>query len=54
MEIPRTRQNSFSVGVYFNDPDGNGNELYYEHLEAYRKGDWEGEYSRKLEEVPVT
>ncbi len=54
VEILRTRQNSFSVGVYFNDPDGNGNEVYYEDLEAYRKGVWEGEYPRKLEEVPVT
>ncbi len=54
VEILRTRQNSFSVGVYFNDPDGNGNEVYYEDLEAYRKGVWEGEYPRKLEEVPVS
>ena len=54
VEIRRTRENSFSVGVYFYDPDGNGNELYYEDLEAYRKGVWEGEYPRKLEEISVS
>jgi len=51
--ILRTRENTFSVGVYFNDPDGNGNEAYYEDLEAYRRGAWEGEYARKLEEAMV-
>ena len=53
VEILRTRSNTFSVGIYFNDPDGNGNEAYYEDLEAYRRGAWEGEYHRKLEEVAV-
>ena len=53
VEILRTRDNSFSVGVYFNDPDGNGIEVYYEDLEAYRRGVWEGEYASKLEETPV-
>ena len=53
VEILRTRSNSFSMGIYFNDPDGNGNEAYYEDLEMFRKGSWEGEYHRKLEEVPV-
>ena len=24
------RENTYSVGVYFNDPDGNGLEVYYE------------------------
>lgn len=53
VEVLRSRTNSFSVGIYFNDPDGNGNEAYYEDLEMFRKGAWEGEYHRKLEEVPV-
>ena len=53
VEILRTRSNTFSVGVYFNDPDGNGNEVYYEDLEAFRRGRWEGEYHRKLEEAAV-
>ena len=54
VEVERIRSNSFSVGIYFSDPDGNGNEAYYEDLEAFRKGVWEGEYHRKLAEVPVS
>jgi catechol 2,3-dioxygenase len=50
VEVLRVRDNAFSVGVYFNDPDGNGIEVYYEDLEAYRRGVWEGRYPRKLEE----
>ena len=53
VEILRTRSNVFSVGIYFNDPDGNGNEIYYEDLEVFRRGAWEGEYHRQLEEVPA-
>jgi catechol 2,3-dioxygenase len=53
VEVLRVRDNAFSVGVYFNDPDGNGIEVYYEDLDAYRRGVWEGHYSRQLEEVPV-
>jgi catechol 2,3-dioxygenase len=30
VQILRTRENTHSVGVYFNDPDGNGLEVYYE------------------------
>ena len=50
VEILRSRENTFSVGVYFNDPDGNGLEVYYEAPGGYRRA-WEGQYSRKLEEV---
>ena len=50
VEILRTRENTFSVGVYFNDPDGNGLEVYYEEPGGYRRS-WEGQYARKLEEV---
>jgi len=38
------------VGVYFNDPDGNGLEAYYEEPGGFRRT-WEGQYARKLEEV---
>jgi catechol 2,3-dioxygenase len=30
VEILRVRENTYSVGVYFNDPDGNGVEVSYE------------------------
>jgi len=30
VHILHTRENAHSVGVYFNDPDGNGLEVYYE------------------------
>lgn len=53
VDVQRIRSNSFSIGIYFSDPDGNGNEAYYEDLEMFRKGKWEGEYHRKLEEVAV-
>ena len=36
--------------LFFNDPDGNGLEVYYEEPGGYR-GSWEGQYTRKLEEV---
>ena len=49
--IDRVRDNCFSVGVYFSDPDGNGIEVYYEDLELFRRGDWEGKFPRKLEEA---
>jgi catechol-2,3-dioxygenase len=32
VEILRVRENTYSVGVYFNDPDGNGLEVYDESL----------------------
>ena len=51
VNILRTRSNSFSTGIYFNDPDGNGIEIYYEDLDEFRKGNWSGEYARKLEEA---
>jgi catechol 2,3-dioxygenase len=52
VDILRVRDNTYSVGVYFNDPDGNGLEVYYEEPGGYRRA-WEGQYSRKLEEVAV-
>jgi catechol 2,3-dioxygenase len=52
VEILRVRDNPFSVGVYFNDPDGNGIEVYFEEPGGYRRA-WEGQYARKLEEVSV-
>jgi len=52
VDIQRVRENAFSVGVYFNDPDGNGIEVYYEDLELYRRGVWErGHYPRMVEEA---
>ncbi len=52
--ILRVRQNSCSMGVYFADPDGNENEVYYETRDArYREGGWQGEFPEKLEEVTV-
>ncbi len=52
VEILRIRQNAASMGIYFNDPDGNENEIYYEDADArYREGGWQGEFPRKLEEV---
>ena len=50
VEILRTRENTHSVGVYFNDPDGNGIEVYYEEPGGYRRS-WEGQYTKKLEAV---
>ncbi len=54
VEILRVRQNSASTGVYFADPDGNENEVYYEEPDArYREGGWQGKFFRQLEESPV-
>ncbi len=53
VELIRTRSNSYSVGVYFSDPDGNSNEVYFEDVEAFRRRPEEGEYPRKLEGIPV-
>ena len=54
VEILRVRQNSCSMGVYFADPDGNENEVYYETADArYREGGWQGEFPEKLEGVTV-
>jgi catechol 2,3-dioxygenase len=47
VEILRVRENTYSVGVYFNDPDGNGLEVYYEEPGGFRRA-WEGKYTRKL------
>ena len=48
IELFRVRSNSYSVRVYFNDPDGNSNEVYFEDIEAFRRRPEEGEYHRKL------
>ena len=53
IELTRIRSVSYAVGVYFNDPDGNSNEVYFEDVEAFRRRPEEGEYHRKLEGVPV-
>ena len=51
-EILRMRQNSASMGIYFADPDGNENEVYYEDRDArWRPGGWAGQFPTKLEEV---
>jgi catechol 2,3-dioxygenase len=50
VKILGTRNNSYSVGVYFNDPDGNGNEVYFEETGGWRQGEWGGTYHRTLED----
>ena len=50
VKILGTRNNSYSVGVYFNDPDGNGNEVYFEETGGWRQGEWGGPYHRTLED----
>jgi hypothetical protein len=54
VDILRVRENNFSVGVYCNDPDGNGIEVYYEEPGAIggpRKdsmpGSWRGSPYRR-------
>ena len=51
IELTRVRSDSYSVGVYFADPDGNSNEVYFEDLAAYRRRPEDGEYPRKLEGI---
>ena len=53
IELKWTRSVSYAVGVYFDDPDGNSIEAYYEDIEAFRRRPQEGEYHRKLEGVTV-
>ena len=53
VEFIDTRSNSYSVAVYFSDPDGNNNEAYFEDVEAFRRRPEEGEYHRKLEGITV-
>ena len=53
IKLTRIRSVSYAVGVYFSDPDGNSNEVYFEDVEAFRRGPEQGEYHRKLEGVPV-
>jgi catechol-2,3-dioxygenase len=47
VDIPLVRENTYSVGVYLNDPDGNELEVYYEEPGGCR-GAWEGQHARKL------
>ena len=52
--ILRIRQNACSMGIYFTDPDGNENEVYFETSDArYRDGGWQGEFPEKLDEAPA-
>ena len=53
IKLARIRSDSYSVGVYFNDPDGNSNEVYFEDVEAFRRRPQDGEYHRKLEGIVV-
>ena len=53
IELKRVRSNSYSVGVYFNDPDGYSNEVYFEDVEGFRRRPEEGEYHRKLEGIAI-
>ena len=53
IKLTRIRSDSYSVGAYFNDPDGNSNEVYFEDVEAFRRRPQEGEYHRKLEGIAV-
>jgi len=39
VKILGTRNNSYSVGVDFDDPDGNGNEVYFEETSGWRLGE---------------
>jgi len=40
------------MGIYFADPDGNENEVYYEEPDArWLAGGWSGEFPKKLEPV---
>ena len=53
IEITHIRSVSYAVGVYFSDPDGNSNEVYFEDAEAFQRGPEQGEYHRKLEGVSL-
>ena len=54
VEVLRIRQNACSMGIYFADPDGNENEVYFETSDArYRDGGRQGEFPEKFEEVPA-
>jgi catechol-2,3-dioxygenase len=47
VEIPWARENTYSVGIYFNDPDGNRLEVYNEEPGGSRRA-WEGQYASKI------
>ena len=56
VEILRTRENTHAVGVYCNDPDGNGIEVYYEEPGGYRRareGSMPGSWKRLLPRTSV-
>jgi hypothetical protein len=47
VEIPWAQENTDSVGIYFNDPNGNRLEVYNEEPGGSRWA-WEGQYSSKI------
>ena len=47
MEIPWAQENTYPVGIYFNDPDGNRLEVYNEEPGGSRWA-WEGQYASKI------
>ena len=50
VDVSRSRENRYGMGFYFNDPDGNGNEVYCESDDApWLRGIWEGEFDQKLQ-----
>ncbi len=54
VKILRIRQNATSMGIYFWDPDGNENEVYFEESDArWRQGGWEGQFPKELEDFPA-
>ena len=52
VEIIEKMDYGYTRGIYFNDPDGNGLEIYHEDLEDFRSKAWEGQYPRQLEGIP--
>jgi hypothetical protein len=47
VEMPWARENTSSVGIDFNDPDGNRLEVYNEEPGGSRWA-WEGQYASKI------
>ena len=54
VEVLRVRENTFSMGIYFTDPDGNGIEVYYEAPGMPWRQAWEGTYPREMEEAAAS
>ena len=56
VQIEKVSDHGISLGVYFRDPDGNGNEVYYEiPREQWPTGDkiFRGKFPMSLEEEPA-